>query len=69
VRHECAESLGAIGTLECKSALEKYLKDPERIVRESVEVALDICEYELSNTLDYADGHDIIKKMDATAAV
>jgi deoxyhypusine monooxygenase len=46
VRHECAEALGAIATEECTNILEQYLKDKERVVKESCIVALDMCEYE-----------------------
>lgn len=56
VRHECAEALGAIATDECRSILEKYLKDQERVVRESCEVALDMCDYENSEEFQYANG-------------
>ncbi len=56
VRHECAETLGSIGTSECVEILEKYLKDSEPVVRESCEVALDITEYENNNEFQYADG-------------
>ncbi|CAF3345558.1 unnamed protein product [Rotaria sp. Silwood1] len=35
VRHECAETLGSIGTDECRHILETYLNDKERVVRES----------------------------------
>ncbi|MCP9260276.1 Dohh protein [Dirofilaria immitis] len=48
VRHECAEALGAIATKECKEVLRKFRSDPERVVRESCEVALDMAEYESS---------------------
>jgi len=60
VRHEAAEALGAIGNADCQRILHNYKKDPERIVRESVDVALDICEYEMSNEFEYANGKDII---------
>jgi len=65
VRHECAEALGAIGTNECLDILQKYLKDEEEIVRESCEVALDICEYEMNKDFQYADGLSIIKVAEA----
>lgn len=55
VRHECAEALGAIATEECTNILEQYLKDKERVVKESCIVALDMCEYEHSNEFQYAD--------------
>jgi len=56
VRHECAEALGAIGTKECESVLKEFLTDPKRVVKESCEVALDICEYEMSGDFQYANG-------------
>ncbi|CAG9538486.1 unnamed protein product [Cercopithifilaria johnstoni] len=54
VRHECAEALGAIATEECEEVLKKFRNDPERIVRESCEVALDMAEYESSGQFQYA---------------
>ncbi|KAL3993827.1 Deoxyhypusine hydroxylase [Acanthocheilonema viteae] len=54
VRHECAEALGAIATKECKEVLMKFRNDPERIVRESCEVALDMAEYESSGQFQYS---------------
>ena len=56
VRHECAEALGSIATPECTRILENYLKDSERVVKESCIVALDISEYENSAQFQYADG-------------
>lgn len=55
VRHECAEALGAIATPECFSVLEKYLMDDKRVVKESCEIALDMCEYENSPEFQYAN--------------
>ena len=55
VRHECAEALGAIGNSECMKILKEYLQDEQDIVRESCEVALDICDYEMSKEFQYAD--------------
>lgn len=55
VRHECAEALGAIATDECIEALKKHLGDSSRVVRESCEVALDICDYENNGEFQYAD--------------
>ncbi|GBG28230.1 Deoxyhypusine hydroxylase [Hondaea fermentalgiana] len=45
VRHEAAEALGAVGTEECIALLKQYLHDPERIVAESCETALDSINY------------------------
>ena len=56
VRHECAEALGAIATQECTATLREFLKDDERVVRESCVVALDMCDYESSGAFQYADG-------------
>jgi len=56
VRHECAEALGSIATTECFDILRSHLNDQEVVVRESCEVALDMCEYEQSEQFQYADG-------------
>lgn len=56
VRHECAEALGAIARPACLAALRAYSADPERVVRESCEVALDMYEYETGSAFQYADG-------------
>ncbi|XP_035230884.1 deoxyhypusine hydroxylase-like [Stegodyphus dumicola] len=55
VRHECAEALGAIATEECMEILNRYVKDEKRVVRESCEVALDMCDYENGKEFQYAD--------------
>ncbi|GAB0095001.1 Deoxyhypusine hydroxylase [Sergentomyia squamirostris] len=55
VRHECAEALGAIATDSCIEILNEYLKDDKRVVKESCEVALDMCEYENSPEFQYAN--------------
>lgn len=55
VRHECAEALGSIASEECMDILKKYVADEERLVRESCEVALDMCEYENSQEFQYAN--------------
>lgn len=56
VRHECAEALGAIATEECRQILQQYLHDECRVVRESCEIALDMCDYENSPEFQYANG-------------
>ncbi|KAM8925764.1 deoxyhypusine hydroxylase isoform 2-T4 [Lycaon pictus] len=56
VRHECAEALGAIARPSCLAALRAHAADPERVVRESCEVALDMYEYETGPAFQYADG-------------
>lgn len=55
VRHECAEALGAIATKDCIDVLKKYMADDKRVVRESCEIALDMCEYENSPEFQYAN--------------
>lgn len=55
VRHECAEALGSIATPECLKVLEKYLKDDKQVVKESCEIALDMCQYENSPEFQYAN--------------
>jgi len=46
VRHECAEALGSIASDEATNLLIKYKDDEVRIVKESIEVAMDMSEYE-----------------------
>jgi len=41
VRHEAAEALGAISSLDSLPVLRKYLDDPAREVRETCEIAVD----------------------------
>ncbi|XP_050431854.1 deoxyhypusine hydroxylase [Adelges cooleyi] len=55
VRHECAEALGAIATDDCYEILKKYLDDQKVVVKESCEVALDMCEYENCSDFQYAN--------------
>eukprot|EP00736_Rhodelphis_marinus_P002323 Rmarinus@m.8986 len=55
VRHEAAEALGSIATPECNDILDKYRGDKQPPVRESVEVALDISDYNQSSDFQYAD--------------
>ncbi|CAF1651811.1 unnamed protein product [Rotaria magnacalcarata] len=61
VRHECAETLGSIGTAECRHILETYLHDNERVVRESCEVALDISDYVNSADFQYCNGLNLVE--------
>ncbi|XP_005999531.1 deoxyhypusine hydroxylase [Latimeria chalumnae] len=56
VRHECAEALGSIAKGSCLETLKEYLRDEERVVKESCEVALDMYEYEKGEEFQYADG-------------
>ncbi|KHN69487.1 hypothetical protein CWI42_070550 [Ordospora colligata] len=53
VRHECAEALGAIGNEVALEELVKHIEDPCDILRESVEVAVDIHNYITSEELEY----------------
>lgn len=55
VRHECAEALGAIASEECLDVLNEYLRDEKRVVKESCEIALDMCDYENSPEFQYAN--------------
>ena len=55
VRHEAAEALGSIASDEATKVLEEYLNDEATVVKESCEVALDVCEYENSSEFQYAD--------------
>lgn len=55
VRHEAAEALGSLGDEEgVEEILKGFLKDPEKVVRESVIVALDMAEYEKGEQTEYA---------------
>ncbi|KAJ1980337.1 deoxyhypusine hydroxylase [Dimargaris cristalligena] len=54
VRHECAEALGSIASPEVLPVLQTFSKDPERVVRESCIVALDMYEHEQSGQFQYA---------------
>ncbi|KAJ6259275.1 hypothetical protein Dda_6174 [Drechslerella dactyloides] len=54
VRHEAAEALGSIGLPEIDEELKKYVNDPEKLVRDSAIVALDMSEFEKSGDFEYA---------------
>merc|ERR1712151_60871 len=45
VRHEAAIALGSVGTPAAEAALRKYVDDPDQLVAESCEVALDTAAY------------------------
>lgn len=45
VRHEAAIALGSVGTPAAETALRNYVADPDRLVAESCEVALDTAAY------------------------
>jgi deoxyhypusine monooxygenase len=55
VRHEAAEALGSLGEEEgVEATLKAFLHDKEKVVRESVIVALDMAEYEKGGETEYA---------------
>jgi deoxyhypusine monooxygenase len=55
VRHEAAEALGSLGDEDgVEEVLKRFLNDPEKVVRESVIVALDMAEFERSGEVEYA---------------
>lgn len=55
VRHEAAEALGSLGEEEgVEDTLKRFLHDKEKVVRESVVVALDMAEYEKGEQAEYA---------------
>jgi len=58
VRHECAEALGAVATEECFNILKVHMSDEEAVVKESCDIALDMCEYENSAQFQYANAID-----------
>ena len=53
VRHEAAEALGAIGDRTAISILKKFVDDPEPVISESCEVAMDLLNYVSSKSLNY----------------
>ena len=54
VRHEAAEALGAIGDQRAMEVLSDFVEDPEIVVAESCEVAIDLLNYISSKKLDYS---------------
>ncbi|CAK7212513.1 deoxyhypusine hydroxylase [Sporothrix bragantina] len=55
VRHEAAEALGSLGDEEgVEDTLKLFLHDKEKVVRESVIVALDMAEFEQGGEAEYA---------------
>ncbi|OJJ04513.1 hypothetical protein ASPVEDRAFT_85901 [Aspergillus versicolor CBS 583.65] len=55
VRHEAAEALGSLGDVDgVEETLKKFLNDPEKVVRDSIIVALDMAEYEKNGEVEYA---------------
>ena len=55
VRHEAAEALGAIGDRAAIDTLEQYRDDPEPVISESCEVAIDLLEWVESKRLNLDD--------------
>ena len=55
VRHEAAEALGAIGDLSAVKTLERFQDDPEVVISESCEVALDLLNWVASKNFEYSD--------------
>tara|TARA_B100000029_G_C17508295_1_gene935299 strand:- start:144 stop:620 length:477 start_codon:yes stop_codon:yes gene_type:complete len=53
VRHEAAEALGAIGDRAAIATLKLYRDDPEPVISESCEVAIDLLEWVESKRLNY----------------
>ena len=55
VRHEAAEALGSLGEEDgVEDILKRFLNDKERVVRESVVVALDMAAFEKGREVEYA---------------
>ena len=55
VRHEAAEALGSIASDEASTILESFKNDPVSVVKESIEVALDMNEYERSTEFNFIE--------------
>ena len=55
VRHEAAEALGAIGDRVAIDTLRQYQDDPEPVISESCEVAIDLLEWVESKRLNLDD--------------
>ena len=53
VRHEAAEALGAIGDRTAIETLSRFVDDPEPVISESCEVALDLLEWVQSKEFEY----------------
>lgn len=55
VRHEAAEALGSLGEEEgVEEVLKRFINDPEKVVRDSIIVALDMAEFERNGEMEYA---------------
>ena len=55
VRHEAAEALGAIGDRRAIVTLTEFASDPEPVISESCDVALDLLEWVQSKEFEYID--------------
>ena len=53
VRHEAAEALGAIGDRTAMDTLARFVDDPEPVISESCEVAIDLLEWVQSKEFEY----------------
>ena len=53
VRHEAAEALGAIGDRTAMDTLASFVDDPEPVISESCEVAIDLLEWVQSKEFEY----------------
>ncbi len=53
VRHEAAEALGAIGDRKALDTLARFVDDPEPVISESCEVAIDLLEWVQSKNFEY----------------
>lgn len=68
VRHEAAEALGSLGEEEgVEDILKRFLNDDEKVVRDSIIVALDMAEFERSGETEYALIPDNVPNSAATA--
>ena len=56
VRHEAAEALGSIASDSTESLLKEFQSDPEPVVSESCDVALDLAEYWTSQEVRFVLG-------------
>lgn len=63
VRHECADALGSVADEYGSKMLKRYLNDPERVVRESCEIGLDMAEYEKSGEFQYANSLETLQQI------
>ena len=52
-RHEAAEALGAIGDRTAMDTLARFVDDPEPVISESCEVAIDLLEWVQSKEFEY----------------